>query len=268
MDYRTVLITGAGGGIGAELAGRFSADGDNVVIVDIDGDAAARTAAELPGARAFTADVTKPDQIAGVVEASGPVDVLVNNAMACSILDFSDLDLADWHRDIEVNLTGAFVCIRAVLPGMVAKRSGAIVNVSSVNALAHFGNEAYSAAKAGLLALTRSIAVRYGRDGVRCNAVVPGTIRTHVWDRALATDPGLLDRVATGYPLGRVGEAADVAAAVRFLCSAEAGWITGVSLPVDGGLMAKGGSVADELTGSHSLTSHTNRGRPHSTRTD
>jgi len=124
---------------------------------------------------------------------------------------------------------------------------GAIVNVASVNALACFGNEAYSAAKAGMLSLTQNVAVRYGRHGIRANAVVPGTIRTPVWDARLALDPTVLDTLVKWYPLGRVGEPDDVASAVLFLASDEAAFITGTTLRVDGGLLAGNPVMAEEL---------------------
>jgi NAD(P)-dependent dehydrogenase (short-subunit alcohol dehydrogenase family) len=121
--------------------------------------------------------------------------------------------------------------------------------VGSVNGLAYFGNEAYSAAKAGLVSLTRSIAVRYGPRGVRANLVAPGTLRTPAWDERLARDPAALDRVVRWYPLGRVGEPEEVVGAVLFLLSEEAAWISGAVLPVDGGLLAGNGLMARDILG-------------------
>lgn len=121
------------------------------------------------------------------------------------------------------------------------------MNVASVNGLLHLGNEAYSAAKAGLLQLTRSTAVRYGPHGIRANAVAPGTVRTPVWSERVRNDPEIFAHLARWYPLQRVGEAEDVARAVLFLASAEASWITGATLPVDGGLTAGNLPLAGEL---------------------
>ena len=119
---------------------------------------------------------------------------------------------------------------------MIENRSGVILNISTVNALAYYGNEAYSAAKAGLLSLTRSLAARYGPSGVRANAIAPGTLRTAAWEERMQRDPDVFERLAKWYPLGRVGEPEDVAGAALFLASDEAAWISGAVLPVDGGL--------------------------------
>ncbi len=177
----------------------------------------------------------------------GPVDVLVNNAARATDKDLLDLDDEQWESDVSVALKGSFLCARAVLPDMTARGSGVIINVSSVNALGYFGNEAYSAAKAGVLSLTRSLAVRYGPSGVRANAVVPGTLRTPAWEERRRSDPEIFERVAAWYPLGRVGEPEDVANAALFLASDEASWITGVALPVDGGLLAGNARMMREM---------------------
>lgn len=121
---------------------------------------------------------------------------------------------------------------------MTRNGSGVILNISSVNALGYYGNEAYSAAKAGILSLTRSLAVRYGPHGVRVNAIAPGTLRTPAWEKRREEDPEVFERVARWYPLGRIGEPEDVAGAALFLASDEAAWISGAVLPVDGGLNA------------------------------
>lgn len=246
FDGRVVLVTGAAGGIGAELCRRFAAEGAVVVGTDLDGEAVRGQGERNGWARAVRLDVTDGPRVketfAELAADVGPVDVLVNNAATCADADFADLTEQHWDREVAVTLKGTFLCSQAALPAMVERGGGAILNVASVNAVTYAGNEAYSAAKAGLLSLTRSIAVRYGAHGVRCNAVLPGTIHTPVWDTRLAVDPTVLDRVTKWYPLGRVGAPADVAEAILFLCSAQAAWITGVGLPVDGGLLA--GSVA------------------------
>jgi NAD(P)-dependent dehydrogenase (short-subunit alcohol dehydrogenase family) len=130
---------------------------------------------------------------------------------------------------------------------MIRRKSGVILNVSSVNALGYFGNEAYSAAKAGILSLTRSLAVRYGPSGIRANAIAPGTLKTPAWEERSSRDPEIFDRVASWYPLGRVGEPEDIANAALFLASDEASWITGVVLPVDGGLLAGTAKFMQEI---------------------
>jgi NAD(P)-dependent dehydrogenase (short-subunit alcohol dehydrogenase family) len=237
-----VLITGAGSGIGAVIAGLFAECGYAVCAADIDGDRARAVAASLPEALGVTVDVRDRASAAAAVDRAAQqyqrLDVLVNNAAVCSDTSFEDLSLTEWHDDVAVSLDGAFLMSQRSLHHMVPNRRGCIVNIASVNAVGYFGNEAYSAAKAGLLSLTRSIAVRYGRYGIRSNAVVPGTIHTPIWDERLAKDPQVLEEAAKYYPLGRIGEPADVAKAVLFLASADASWITGISLPVDGGLLA------------------------------
>ncbi len=251
MTDRVVLITGAGSGIGAVIAAQAAAQGDRVVVADIDADAAAVVSAGLPRSLALPLDVTAREQVQQVVARIerdlGPVGVLVNNAGVASDVPFAALPEELWHRDIAVSLDGAFHTISAVLPGMIAAGGGVIVNVASVNGLTYVGNEAYSAAKAGLISLTKSIAVRYGDRGIRCNAVAPGTIATPIWQERTKADPSVMQRAARWYPLGRVGRPEDVAAAVMFLAGEEASWITGVTLPVDGGLLAGRRQMADEI---------------------
>jgi meso-butanediol dehydrogenase/(S,S)-butanediol dehydrogenase/diacetyl reductase len=244
---REVLVTGGGSGIGAVMAQRFAAEGASVVIADIRGEVATQTAAEIPGARAVTLDVADAVGVREVIESLDKVDVLVNNAAFTVDTPLAEMTAEGWQREIDVTLTGPFLLSQAVLPLMERAGHGAIVNVSSVNAMTYLGNEAYSAAKAGLLSLTRSIAVKYGPQQIRCNAVVPGTISTPIWQRRLAVDPEVFDRINKWYPLGRVGTPEDVAAAVLFLASDEAAWITGVSLPVDGGLLAGNQQFTNEI---------------------
>jgi NAD(P)-dependent dehydrogenase (short-subunit alcohol dehydrogenase family) len=251
FDGQVVLVTGGGRGIGATMVGRFAEQGATVLVADIDVDSARRVAAGTPRARALGLDVADHQQVREVLAAQqaalGHIDVLVNNAITCSDTPLLELTEAEWRRDVDVALTGAFSTSQAVLPGMIERGAGVIVNISSVNALTYCGNEGYSAAKAGLLSLTRSIAVRYGRAGIRCNAVVPGTIATPAWDHRIETDPGVLEGAASWYPLGRVGTPDDVASAVLFLASTEASWITGVALPVDGGLLAGNPRFAEDI---------------------
>jgi meso-butanediol dehydrogenase/(S,S)-butanediol dehydrogenase/diacetyl reductase len=144
------------------------------------------------------------------------------------------------------------LCAQALLPGMIAKRSGVICNVGSVNALAYFGNEAYSAAKAGLVSFTRGLAARYGPLGIRSNMVAPGTMRTGIWSQRLESDPTVLDRLSRWYPLGRIGEPEDVVGAIAFLCSDEASWISGAMLVVDGGLTSGYPQMAADISGNNS----------------
>lgn len=238
FDGRTVLITGAGHGIGRATAQRFLAEGARVVLADVDHAAAQEAAAGHDEGRAMAVhcDVTSTasvnDAIAIATDWADGLDVLVNVAGgADSTPAFEDITDPAWEHELDLNLTGVMRCIRAAVPHLRA--DGAIVSVSSINAIAAFGSEPYSAAKAGLSALTRNLAIELAPRGIRVNVVAPGTVRTRVWDG----HPDGADRNTPLIPLGRPGEPADIAAAIGFLASPDAAWITGVTLPVDGGML-------------------------------
>src|SRR3712207_488108 len=224
---RTAIITGSGSGLGRVLALRFAAEGASVIVADMVAQRASAVASEIAGASGTalpqTADVTSAADVEAMVaaarEAFGPANILVNNAAKATDIDFLEVAEEAWDGDVAIALKGAFLCSQAVLKDMVKNRSGVILNISTVNALAYYGNEAYSAAKAGVLSLTRSLAVRYGPVGVRANAIAPGTLRTPAWEERSRKDPTVFDRVAKWYPLGRIGEPEDVVGAALFLCS-------------------------------------------------
>ncbi|MGA5125085.1 SDR family NAD(P)-dependent oxidoreductase [Streptomyces pseudogriseolus] len=239
-----VLITGAARGIGAATAARFAEEGARVLIADADPEAGERTAARLRE-RGLAADAVACDvadrasveaAVAHAVRRFGSLDVLVNNAAHCTpdAPRFEDEPEEEWTADLDVTLTGAYRCCRAALAHLEASGRGAIVTVGSVNGLQDFGNHAYSAAKAGLISLTRTLAGHAGPRGVRVNLVAPGTVRTRAWDGRSAD----LAAISEVYPLRRVGEPEDIAAAVTFLASRDAAWITGTTLVVDGGITA------------------------------
>jgi NAD(P)-dependent dehydrogenase (short-subunit alcohol dehydrogenase family) len=191
-------------------------------------------------AEAMRVDVTDEasvDEAARTALTLGDVRALVNNAGRAFAPSMKGIDYATWRRDMALNLDGAFLCIRAFQDHLLAS-GGSIVNMGSVNGIGMYGHPAYSAAKAGLLHLTRCLAVEFGPRGVRVNAVAPGTVRTQAWDSRLEANPGVFDEVTAWYPLRKVAMPADVAAAVAFLVSDEASHITGVVLPVDGGISA------------------------------
>jgi NAD(P)-dependent dehydrogenase (short-subunit alcohol dehydrogenase family) len=255
FDGYAVLITGAGQGIGAATAHRFAAEGARVLVTDRDGARAEQAAAAVRKrggtAEALACDVTDRTAVEAAVayaaESFGGLDVLVNNACACHPDEprFEDQPDDTWYEDIEVTLTGAMRCARAALPHLAAAGGrGSVVNIGSVNGVIDFGNHAYSAAKAGLASLTRTLAAHAAPRGVRVNLVAPGTIRTPAW----AGRDDQLNRLAPIYPLGRVGEPEDIAAAVAFLASPDAAWITGITLPVDGGILSTSAVARRVLT--------------------
>jgi meso-butanediol dehydrogenase / (S,S)-butanediol dehydrogenase / diacetyl reductase len=255
FNNRTVLVTGGGSGIGRVMAHRFAAEGATVVVADQFQQRAELAAGEIEkaGRRAIAvkADVSLSAEVDAMVALAerkcGAVDVLVNNAAICTADEIAAMDEAVWDKDVDVCLKGVFLCSRRVLPRMIERRRGVILNISSVNGLAYFGNEAYSAAKAAVINLTQSIAVRYGPQGIRANAIAPGTIRTPIWQERIQKEPNIFERLKRWYPLGRIGEPEDVANAALFLASDDASWITGVVLRVDGGLMAGNGVMTQEL---------------------
>jgi NAD(P)-dependent dehydrogenase (short-subunit alcohol dehydrogenase family) len=186
-----VLVTGAARGIGAATARRLAEEGARVLVTDVDAEAAAKTAgglrAEGLAAEAYPCDVgdraSVESAVAHAVDTLGSLDVLVNNAYGCTpdVPLFEDYPDDTWARDLDLTLTGAYRCCRAALPHLVASGRGAIVSIGSVNGLQDFGNHAYSAAKAGLVSLTRTLAGHAGPRGVRVNLVAPGTVRTPGW---------------------------------------------------------------------------------------
>lgn len=237
FEGHVVLVTGGGSGIGAETCRRFAAGGARVAVLDRVGDAAAAVADEV-GGLGLTADVADAGQVeAAVAEAErelGPLTDLVANAglgRAKPLWDYTD---KEWALIVGVNLTGTFTCLRAVVPGMVERGTGSVVTVASLTGIRPtMGEGPYSAAKAGVIALTQSAALE-AAPAVRVNCVAPGMIRTPLTQMVTDT-PEWLAGAEAGTPLGRVGEASEVADVVTFLASDAAGYITGQTIVVDGG---------------------------------
>ena len=243
---KVVIVTGAGSGIGSATAGRFSRDGAKVVLV---GRTAAKLEAvsrELDPARTliYSADVSEQSAVSAMVAATlerfGRLDVLVNNAGVASMEPFLKISAEDWRQVMAINLDGVFFCTRAALPGLLETK-GNIVNVSSVSGIGGDWNmSVYNAAKGAVTNLTRSLALELGPKGVRVNAVNPSLTFTDMTE-SMKSDPELMAKFRERIPLGRGAEADEVADVIAFLASVDARFVTGVNLPVDGGLSASNG---------------------------
>jgi 3-oxoacyl-[acyl-carrier protein] reductase len=248
---KVAIVTGAGAGIGRAIALRFGAEGARVVVNDIDAPsarAAAQAILDAGGsAIGVPADVSQRAEVDRLFEATlerfGTLDVLVNNAsLTHTTRHFLDADEAWWDRILAVNLTSAFLCSWRAAQIMARRRQGVIINMSSGGASrAHRGNAAYDAAKGGVEALTRALALDLGAYGVRVNGLVPGSINSQNLDEAALRERGRV------MPLGRVGEVSEMAGPAVFLASDDASYMTGHLLVVDGGLLAQQRSAPVDL---------------------
>lgn len=247
LDGKTVLISGAGGGIGRSMVAAFIEAGAQVI--GVDRDAKLLEGLDLAGTILF--DQADPKATRKAVEthleAHGAPDAVVSNAGFTRAEHLGQVDDDVWASELAINLNGAYAMTDPIVAAMATRGRGSLVFISSVNALSHFGNPAYSAAKAGLVAYAKAIAVERGGEGVRANVIAPGSVRTPAWDHRLAADPGLLDNVLPHYPLGRMVSPMEVAHAAVFFCSDAASGITGTVLPVDAGLTAGNLRFVDEV---------------------
>jgi len=257
LSGSTAVVTGGGGpNIGRSISTQLAAAGADVVILDIDARNAAETVDRIDddgGDAAFVeCDVTDVSQTAAVIDdiaaEFGSVDILVNNAGGASGLRLDQTDEATFDDNIDTNLKSAFFVTKAALPHLRSAPHASVVFVSSINALlGGFSEVAYATAKAGLHSLARCLTADYAEDGVRFNVVCPGSVvgDSETWERRERENPGTKQRLHDLYPVGRFGTPEDVAEVVPFLSSDRARWISGVVLPVDGGLSATGGLPGD-----------------------
>jgi NAD(P)-dependent dehydrogenase (short-subunit alcohol dehydrogenase family) len=249
---RTALISGGAQGIGRAIAERFQSEGATILLLDSDCEINHATAAELTTrtpanpVHPYCADLAKAPDVLRAVEAMRAkheqIDILVNNAGIELDKSFDELTCAEWDSVLNVNLRGAFVLTKAVLP-LFPANGGAIVNISSIHATHAFANSLpYACSKAGLVALTRNLALELAGRHIRANAILPGYIDTRLWDNYLRQSPdpdNLAAQTAALHPVGRRGIPADVADSALFLASDIASFITGTSVVVDGGLTVR-----------------------------
>lgn len=243
LHGRVAIVSGAARGIGAAVAQAFATEGARVLVTDVrveEGESTARAIRGIGGQTRFQRlDVRRHDDWKAAVrtaeDAFGPVDLLVSNAFVMAAPALADTSPEQWEASLQVNLHGAVNGIQAVLPGMVARRSGSIVVVSATqgNDVWVPANAAYQAAKAALSSVVRHVAVTYGRDGVRANAIHPGAVDTEMLAEEGQRDLALA--AARVFPLPRLGKPTDVAAAALYLASEESAYVTGSTLVVDGG---------------------------------
>jgi 3-oxoacyl-[acyl-carrier protein] reductase len=231
---RRALVTGGSRGIGRAIALELARAGADVVLAYRSGTEEAEAVSQEGGCRAVQADVSDPEQAKRLVEEAGDLDILVNNAGVTRDGLLARMPDADWRDVIETNLSAVFYTCRAAVRGMMRKRAGSIVNISSIVGVhGNWGQTNYGASKAGIIGFTKSLARELGSRNVRANVVAPGYVNTRLTD-VLPEDAR--QAMLANTPLGRLGEPEDVAGAVRFLCSDEAAFITGEVLLVDGGL--------------------------------
>jgi NAD(P)-dependent dehydrogenase (short-subunit alcohol dehydrogenase family) len=242
LSGKIALITGAAGGIGAEIARRFQEEGASVFVADLNREAGEKTAASI-GAVFILLDVTSEESwmaaFRTVMERAGRLDILVNNAGINIRKNIEEMEVASFDAMVAVNVRGPFIGIKHALPIMRAGGGGVILNMSSICGLVghKFTNETYTTTKGALTMLTKSVAVRYAKDNIRCNSIHPSTVETPLV-QTLFKDPERKAERLGEVPLGRLASTADVANALVFLASDEAAFINGVALAIDGGLTA------------------------------
>ncbi|MBN9552843.1 MAG: SDR family oxidoreductase [Alphaproteobacteria bacterium] len=249
FEGKTIVVTGAGGGLGSAIVELMAGRGARIVGCDQSIEALASP--HIASRHVFDLlDRTSIEAaIPALLDKDGVPDILINNAGWTRAETIDALTAEKIEQELDLNLTGVMTFADPLIKAMAGRGSGSVVFISSVNAISHFGNPAYAAAKAGINAYAKSIAVELGRAGLRANVVCPGSIRTAAWDHRLAKDPEILGRLRRLYPLGRIVNASEVAEAVAFLASERASGITGAVVPVDAGLTAGYLPFIDDILG-------------------
>ncbi|MGA0596322.1 glucose 1-dehydrogenase [Enterovirga sp. CN4-39] len=252
LQGKTAIVTGGAGGIGSATCRRFAREGAAVAVLDLDLPAAEKVAAEIAGAggkaAAFRCDITKRDEVEAAVkgagEALGPISILVNNAGFDIFKPFLATEPSEWERLISVNLVGALNMHHLVLPGMVERGYGRVVNVASDAArVGSTGEAVYAACKSALLGLTKTLAREHARHGITLNVVCPGPTDTNLFEefRKGAGNPEkLMESFRRSIPLGRIGQPDDLPGAISFFASDDAAYVTGQVISVSGGLSMAG----------------------------
>jgi meso-butanediol dehydrogenase/(S,S)-butanediol dehydrogenase/diacetyl reductase len=241
FEGRCVVVTGAASGIGLASAERFHAEGARLVLADLDTQTGETLAARL-GAAFLTTDVTDETQVQALVDRAialhGRIDVLVNNAGIMGFGTLPSLETAEWHRVLDIDLNSVFYGCKAGIAAMQRQGGGVIVNTASISGIAgDYATPSYNAAKAGVVNLTRALAIEHADQAIRVNCVCPGPIETPM-TAVVKTVPGLEEEYAQAIPMGRLGTAAEVAGVIAFLASDDAAYMTGTATVVDGGLTA------------------------------
>lgn len=242
LRNKVVVITGAGRGMGASIAERLAAEGARVAVTDVDEKSALATAEAIEGAAGFRLDITDAAEVDArvpeIAAALGPIDALVNNAGWDRLAPFLETDEDLWDRIIDINLRGPIRMTKAVLPQMVERQSGRVVNISSdAGRVGSTGEAVYSACKAGIIGFGKTIAREMARHNITVNAICPGPTATPLLESMVGEgNDKLIDALKRGIPLRRLGEPEDIAGAVAFIVSDEASFITGQTLSVSGGL--------------------------------
>ena len=254
---KKILVTGGASGIGKAICERLITEGADLAFIDRNNEAGKEVEQELgkneASIRFFQAELTNENEVEKAFQESkqflNRIDILINNAGGAYGENYEETTVENWNADLALNLTSHYMLTRLVLPGMVEHGNGVVTNISSVNGIQALGNPAYSAAKAGLISFTQTLATEYGPKGIRSNVILPGTIETPVWKHRVEARPDVFEKVKSWYPVGRVGKPEDIAAAVAFISADEAGFVNGASLAVDGGLTAGSFKMIKDMIG-------------------